>query len=92
MKTTPRPRAKVDQSTGLKPEYRFDYAKAKPNRFSSSMNEGALAILLDPDVARVFQSAESVNNVLRALLATMPTLETGIAPVMEAPLETRPSK
>ena len=92
MKTTSRPRAKVGQSTGLRPEYRFDYAKAKPNRFSSSMNEGALAVLLDPDVARVFQNAESVNKVLRALLATMPALETGVAPIIKAPLETRPSK
>jgi hypothetical protein len=30
-------------------------------------------VTLDPDVARVFKSAESVNAVLRALLTTMPT-------------------
>ena len=35
-----------------------------------------MAVLLDPDVARVFQSAESVNAVLRALVATMPSRRT----------------
>jgi len=35
-----------------------------------------VAVLLDPDVARVFQSAESVNAVLRALVATMPSRRT----------------
>jgi hypothetical protein len=29
-------------------------------------------VLLDPDVARFFKSAESVNAVLRALMTTMP--------------------
>ena len=68
MKTTSNPKAKPD----LKPEYRFDYQKAKPNRFAGSLRGGSLAVVLDPDVARVFQNAESVNTVLRALLTTMP--------------------
>ena len=72
MKTTPRPSPKQDRSDGLKSEYRFDYTKAKPNRFASKVRGGSLAVLLDPDVARVFQSAESVNTVLRALLTAMP--------------------
>ena len=72
MKTTSRPEADRDQSKGLKPEYRFDYADAKPNRFASKVHLGSLAVLLDPDVARVFQNAESVNTVLRARLTTMP--------------------
>ena len=70
-KTTSRPKAKPD----LKPEYRFDYTKAKPNRFAGSVRGGSLAVLLDPDVARVFHDAESVNTVLRALLATIPRRE-----------------
>jgi hypothetical protein len=36
------------------------------------MNQDSVAILLEPDVARVFKNAKSVNAVLRALLATMP--------------------
>jgi hypothetical protein len=73
MKTTLRPEKKPSTSGGLKPEYRFDYGKAKPNRFADRVRTGSLAVVLDPDVAQVFQDAESVNTVLRALLATMPT-------------------
>jgi hypothetical protein len=73
MKTTSARKPKRNQSAGLKPEYRFDYSKAKPNRFAGRVSPGSLAVLLDPDVAQVFHTAESVNAVLRALLATMPT-------------------
>jgi len=72
MRTTSRPKAKSSRSNGLQPEYRFDYSKAKPNRFADRVRAGSVAVLLDPDVAQVFQSAETVNTVLRALLTTMP--------------------
>ncbi len=54
------------------PEYRFDYRKARPNRFASRMKAGTRAVVLDADVARVFPTPESVNAVLRALIETMP--------------------
>ncbi len=57
---------------GLWPEYSFDYSNAKPNRFADRARPGSVAVLLDPDVARVFKNAESVNAVLRALMTTMP--------------------
>jgi hypothetical protein len=76
MKSTSRPEAKTIRPNGLQPEYRFDYRKAKPNRFASKVRPGSVAVLLDPDVARVFQNAESVNTVLRALLSTMPARRT----------------
>jgi hypothetical protein len=63
---------KTKRADGLRTGYRFDYAKAKPNRFAQRTQPGSSAILLDPDVARVFKNAESVNRVLRALMATMP--------------------
>jgi len=72
MKSTSRPKAKTTLSNGLQPEYRFDYTKARPNRFANRVRPGSVAVLLDPDVAQVFQNAESVNTVLRALLSTMP--------------------
>jgi hypothetical protein len=56
----------------LRPEYRFDYRKAKPNRFAARFRAGSRVVVLDPDVAKAFASAESVNAVLRALLETMP--------------------
>lgn len=58
---------------GLRPEYRFDYRKAKKNRFAESYQPGSRVIVLDADVAQVFTTPESVNSVLRALLETMPT-------------------
>jgi hypothetical protein len=69
---TPRAKAKPSRSKELRPEYRLDYAQAKPNRFANRAPAGSVAVLLDPDVARVFQNAESVNAVLRALISTMP--------------------
>jgi hypothetical protein len=56
----------------LEPEYRFNYAKSKPNRFAGRVKVASVAVLLDPDVAQVFKSGESVNTVLRALMTAMP--------------------
>jgi hypothetical protein len=73
MKNTSHPKAKTKPAgDGVQREYRFDYAKAKPNRFAEAAQPGAVAVLLDPDVAQVFKSGRSVNAVLRALLTTMP--------------------
>ena len=57
----------------LLPEYDFDYRKAKPNRFATRQDEGRVLVTLDPDVSEVFQTPDSVNKVLRALIEVMPT-------------------
>ena len=54
------------------PEYRFDYQKAKPNRFASSGPKRRVAIVLDEDVAEIFTTPESVNKALRAFIEAMP--------------------
>jgi len=56
----------------LLPEYNFDYRKARPNRFAPNVTEGSLVVVLEPDIAQVFTTPESVKQVLRALIATMP--------------------
>ena len=56
----------------MRAEYRFDYAKAKPNRFASRMKTGAVAVILDPDVASVFRSSDAVNTFLRSVITTLP--------------------
>jgi hypothetical protein len=57
----------------LLPEYHFDYRKAKPNRFAAMDGKPPLnVVVLDEDVAQVFTTPESVNKVLRALIALMP--------------------
>ena len=58
-------------SDELLPEYRFDYSKARPNRFAARLAETRM-VALEADVAAVFTSAEAVNAVLRALIQTMP--------------------
>ena len=56
----------------MAPEYRFDYKKAKPNRFAARMKDEPLIVMIEPDVAKVFTSAEQVNKALRALISAMP--------------------
>jgi len=63
---------KRESSGELRSEYRFDYGESKPNRFASKAGRGRTVVVLDPDIAEVFTTPESVNNVLRALIATMP--------------------
>ena len=43
-------------------EYRFDYSKAKPNRFASRMKDGPLVAVIDPDVAKVFTTSEQCSG------------------------------
>lgn len=62
-----------DSDDELLAEYRFDYKKAKPNRFAvQDGKQVSKIVILDEDVAQVFTTPESVNKVLRALIDTMP--------------------
>jgi len=72
MKKAPARKAARGKSSEMRAEYRFDYSKAKPNRFASRVHKRRLIVPLDPDVAEVFTTPEAVNNVLRALIGTMP--------------------
>jgi hypothetical protein len=36
------------------------------------MKNGAVAVILDPDVAAVFSSSKAVNAFLRSVIATLP--------------------
>ena len=56
----------------LRPEYRFDYRKAKTNRFAEEAVKGGFVVVVDADIAEVFQTPESIKDVLRALIANMP--------------------
>src|SRR4029453_14010621 len=56
----------------MRPEYEFDYRKARPNRFAGRGRAGAVAVVLDPDVASVFGSSDTVNALLRSVIAAMP--------------------
>ena len=67
-----RNKATDGSSDELRPQYTFDYSKARPNRFAMRMTAEMRAVVLDPDVAKAFTTPESVNAVLRALIETMP--------------------
>jgi len=56
----------------MRREYRFDYRKARPNRFAARMKGKTVAIVLDPDVALVFESSEAVNSLLRSVISALP--------------------
>ena len=74
MKKTPATRP--HKAAEMPPEYKLDYKKAKPNRFASRMKDSPLVVIVDPDVARVFTSAEQVNKALRAIISAMPEQPT----------------
>ncbi len=63
---------KQDNDEDMLPEYHFDYTQAHPNRFAPGVEEGSLVVVLEPDIAEVFKTPDSVKNVLRAIIATMP--------------------
>jgi hypothetical protein len=75
MKTTTNPEPEQDAADDLRPEYSFDYRKARPNRFAGRIDKGQVVVVLDPDISEVFTTPESVNAVLRALIATMPSTQ-----------------
>jgi hypothetical protein len=72
MKNTSGIKSGTKRTDQPRPEYRFNYAEARPNRFAGRIQKGSVAVLLDPDVAHLFKNGESVNAVLRALMTTMP--------------------
>jgi hypothetical protein len=66
-------RASSDEpADDLLPEYELDYRKARPNRFVLQPEDRGRTVVLEPDIAQVFKTSDSVNSVLRALIQTMP--------------------
>ncbi len=47
------------------PEY--DFSRARLNPYAKRLAQDAVMVVLDPDVARLFPDATSVNDALRAL-------------------------
>ena len=54
--------------------YELDYTKAKPNRFAEMIDPDSMMVVLDPDVAAVFSTPESVNETLRVIAAALQKL------------------
>ena len=62
-----------DLDDDLRPHYDFDFKKMKPNKFAGMelQFKGRRSVLLDEDVADVFDSSEAVNTVLRSAIKAM---------------------
>ncbi len=56
------------QNDELSDHYDFDYTRAKPNRFAQKLTQEAMVIVLEPDVAAAFPTAESINEALRLVI------------------------
>ena len=50
---------------GIRPEY--DFTGGSRGKYADRFAEGSNVVVLDPDVAALFSSSESVNKALRAL-------------------------
>jgi len=61
----------INEDDDLQAHYDFDYSKAKPNRFAERIHQESVIVVLDPDVADVFPTSESVNETLRTLMAAL---------------------
>ncbi len=75
MKKTDISESKPVESDDMLPEYRFDYRKARPNRFAAGVVEGSLVVVLEPEIAQVFRTQETVKAILRAIAGAMPDRE-----------------
>jgi hypothetical protein len=60
-----------DSSDGLRKEYAFDYAKAKPNPYAARLKGRTVPVVLEPDVAAAFPTSKAVNAQLRPVIAVV---------------------
>ena len=56
------------QSDDMRPEYDFDFSKAKRGKYHQQYLAAVNIVKLDDDVARGFPNAQAVNDALRGLL------------------------
>jgi hypothetical protein len=61
-------RAVSGDADDLRPEYRFDYSKARPNPYAARLRGKAVAVVLDAEIAAAFPTSESVNTALRTVM------------------------
>ena len=45
----------------------YDFSRGRSNKYASRCRKGALVVTLDPEVARVFPTADDVNRTLKSL-------------------------
>ena len=55
----------------------YDFSGGVRGKYAKKYADGANIVVLDPDIATVFRSSESVNKALRALLEVANEAATG---------------
>lgn len=70
MKNTRRARSGT-KGVDMPAEYQLDWSKAKANPYAARLKD-TVAVVLAPDVAEVFPTSESVNTLLRSVIAAVP--------------------
>jgi len=66
-------RTSSEPADDMRPEYDFDFKRMRPNRFAERLKgKSVVAVVLDSDVADVFQSSAAVNDLLRSVIKAMP--------------------
>jgi urate oxidase len=53
----------------------YDFSRGVRGKYAKSYAEGSNVVVLDPDVAKIFASRESVNRSLRNLAKTLEFLK-----------------
>jgi len=66
-------RAAAAEPEDMPAEFDLDNSQARPNRFASRLPQGhVIGVVLEEDVAKVFDSSEAVNRFLRSAIEAMP--------------------
>ncbi len=50
----------------------YDFSETRPDKYAKKYVEGTNIVVIDPDLVEFFPDSESVNAVLRALVAIAP--------------------
>ncbi len=58
-------RRSSENGDGMRPEY--DFSQGERGKHAAKYAEGANVVVLEPDVAREFKTAQQVNDTLRAV-------------------------
>ena len=54
-------------------EVEYDFSAGVRGKYAARYKEGSNVVVLDPDVAKIFENSDSVNQALRALAEVIRT-------------------
>ena len=67
MKKAKTGKAQAGRSRPTRPCRKYEFGRARPNKYASRHAQGSVVVTLDPDVAEVFPGAAEANEARRAL-------------------------